>query len=275
MLLTRLILEAHRMKWNFVYPGITALFLICNTPVFSKSTENKFIQPILNTPAHWFIAVGAGEQYPTWKNPIKVDNGSGFPAPYNQDLYATKERSAAVIALSLGRRWQTENFWLPSYSFGVFWQYLFRTNLGSSITQYSMPEFTNYKYTWELTSNLLLATAKINLVQYWKLSPYVNAGIGSSFNRTSDYKEQALPGVTARVSPRFAKFSTSEFSYNVGAGVDLQLTPQVIFSVGYNYQDLGKISSGSGKETWSNQSLNPGTYHSNEVLVSLSYLFGK
>ncbi|MDR3441382.1 MAG: outer membrane beta-barrel protein [Legionella sp.] len=263
------------MKWNFVYPGITALFLICNTPVFSKSTENKFIQPILNTPAHWFIAVGAGEQYPTWKNPIKVDNGSGFPAPYNQDLYATKERSAAVIALSLGRRWQTENFWLPSYSFGVFWQYLFRTNLGSSITQYSMPEFTNYKYTWELTSNLLLATAKINLVQYWKLSPYVNAGIGSSFNRTSDYKEQALPGVTARVSPRFAKFSTSEFSYNVGAGVDLQLTPQVIFSVGYNYQDLGKISSGSGKETWSNQSLNPGTYHSNEVLVSLSYLFGK
>lgn len=263
------------MKRKFFYPSIAALLLAYNVPGFTKTPDNNLLAPLFNSPGNWFVSFGAGAQHPQWHSIMKVNNGSDFPVPYNIDLYSTKNQSEAVIALSVGRRWHRDSFWLPSYSLGAFWQYFFRTHLGKTITQYSDPEFTNYKYNWDLTANLLLASAKVNLFQYKMLAPYVNGGIGSSFNRTSDYKEKALAGVTPRISPQFSKFSTSEFAYQVGAGIDLQLTSQVLVSVGYNYQDLGQISSGSGKETWSNQSLNPGSYHSNEVLVSIHYLFEK
>jgi opacity protein-like surface antigen len=263
------------MRRNFFYHGIIALLLLSNTCAFAKTSENKFLDPILNSPGNWFISAGAGAQYPQWHNLMKIHNNSELSAPNDKDLYSTKNQSEPILALSLGKRWQSNQFWLPSYSFGVFWQYFFRTHLGRTVAQHSLPAFTNYKYKWDLTANVLLASAKLNLFQYGKIAPYVNGGIGSSFNRTSNYQETALPGVAPRTSPRFGKFSTSEFAYNAGVGVDLQLTPQFIISVGYNYFDLGQISSGPGKEIWSDQSLNPGSYHSNEILVSLSYLFAK
>ncbi|MGC1182088.1 outer membrane protein [Legionella sp.] len=263
------------MKWTFFYRNITSLLILCNTLVFAKQNENNLSDPLVQSPGNWFISMGVGEQYPQWHNPMKVNNSSGFPAPYNKDLYATKNQNEAVIAFSVGRHWQLGDFWFPSYSFGVFWQYFFRTHLGKTITLYSNPELTNYRYNWNLTANLLLASAKLNLLEYKKFSPYVNVGIGSSFNRTSNYKEKALTDVTPRFSPQFSKFSTSEFSYVIGIGVDLQFMSQLILSVGYNYQNLGQISSGPGKEIWSNQSLNPGSYHSNEVLLSVSYFLGK
>jgi opacity protein-like surface antigen len=261
------------MKRYFFYSSIPALLLTLTTQTFSQPIENPLFPTLFNSPGNWFITLGAGEQYPQWDNPIKVD--TGLAAPHNKDYYSTKNKNEAVVALSLGRRWKREEFWLPAYSFGVFWQYFFRTNLGHCATLYSLPDVTTYSYNWQLTSNLLLASAKLNLFEYGKLSPYVNGGIGSSFNRTSGYKERPLPAVTPRVSPAFGNFSTSEFSYHLGVGLDLQVMPQLIASLGYIYQDLGPTSSGPGKGSWSNQSLNPGSYRSNEVLVSLSYLFGE
>lgn len=261
------------MKWSFFYPGVATLLLVCSSPTFSKSTADTSFDPLLKTPGNWFVSLGAGAQHPQWHNPMKVNNDSNLPTPYNKDLYSTKNQSEAVIALFAGRRWQRDNTWFPAYSFGVHWQYFFRTHLGKNITLHSNPAYTKYEYNWDLTANLLLASTKLNLFQYGKLSPFITGGIGSSFNRTSDYKEKALAGAMPRANPQFNKFSTSEFAYQLGVGVDLQLAPQFIVSVGYNYQDLGQISSGSGKGVWSTQSLNPGSYHSNELLVSISYLF--
>lgn len=259
-------------KWNLMC-SITAL-LISNTPaIFSQSSDNIF-DSFATSPGNWILSLGVGAQYPQWNNPMRVNNGSGFTSPYDVDLYSTENKRESVFAVMAGRRWERADFWLPAYSFGVFWQHFFRTQLGKKITLYSDPEFTNYKYNWELTANMVLASAKINLFRYQRFSPFFNVGIGSSFNRTSDYKEKALPGITPRESPGYANFSTSEFAYHVGAGIDFHLSPKLLFSVGYTYQDLGQISSGPGKNTWSNQSLNPGSYTSNEFLVSISYIFG-
>jgi opacity protein-like surface antigen len=255
------------MKWSFFYSSITALLLTQNSPSLANNPEKTSASSSRN----WFVSLGAGIQHPRWHNPMKVSNGFVLPKPYDRDLYSTKNQNEAILALNVGRRWQTPSFWLPAYSFGVLWQYFFRTHLGQSITLHSNPILTQYDYDWDLTANVLLATAKLNLFRSGMLSPFINGGIGSSFNRTSDYKEKALAGVISRASPQFGKFSTSEFAYQVGAGIDLHWTPQIFVSIGYNYQDLGQISSGRGNGKWSTQSLNPGSYHSNEVLVSISY----
>ncbi|WP_392537414.1 outer membrane protein [Legionella sp. 227] len=265
------------MKWNLFYPGITALLFVCHSQSFSKNIEsiqNPLPQSIFNAQGNWFLALGGGAQFPQLHSHMKLNNGSEFPSPFDYDRLSVGSNNGGVIAASGGRRWQTSNFWFPSYSLSVFWQYFFKTQIQGEITQYSLPEFTNYTYNLDFTSNLLLASGKINLFRYGAFSPYINGGIGSSFNRVSNYREEAFTNVTPRVSPGFRDSNSSEFAYNVGAGIDVQFFPQLIFSVGYIYQDLGPISSGNGINTWAEQSLNPGSYRSNEVLVTATYLFG-
>ena len=234
----------------------------------------SIVPPVVKSSAQWFVGAGAGAQFPVSFSDMAVNNGSDLASPYNQDLYAINTDSGGVIALSAGRRWQQDSLWMPVYSVGVSWQYYFNTQVGSTIMQYSDPTFVNYNYHWNVKSNLLLATGKLNLIQYGKCSPYINGGIGGAFNSASGYSETALADVTPRISPAFANNSTTQFAYQVGIGVDVQLTPQVIFSLGYNYQNLGAIASGAGTGTWANQTLGSGSYGSNEVLISVNYLFG-
>ncbi|KTC90018.1 hypothetical protein OQJ18_05950 [Fluoribacter dumoffii] len=265
------------MKWNLFYPGITALLLVCHGQSFSRDNEmtrNPVPHSVSPTQNNWFVSLGGGAQFPDLNSHMKVNNGSGFPHPFDYDRYAITSDNGGVIAASAGRRWQNDSFWFPSYSLSVFWQYFFKTHLRGEITQYSLPEFTNYNYNLDFTSNLLLASGKINLFRYGIFSPYVNGGIGSSFNDVSNYREHALAGITPRVSPGFRGSNTSEFAYNIGAGIEVQFLPQLIFSLGYIYQDLGPVSGGKGVDTWTEQSLNPGSYRSNEVLVTATYLFG-
>ncbi|KTD10792.1 hypothetical protein Lgra_1758 [Legionella gratiana] len=264
------------MKRNLFYPSITALLLVCPHTSFAKNAghvQNSSMQSVFNAPKNWFISLGAGAQFPDLQTPMQVNNGSEFSTPYNYDQYSISKNNGAVIAASAGRRWQNDNVWFPSYSLSIFWQYFFKTQLEGQITQYSLPQFTNYDYKLDFTSNLLLISGKMNLCKHGIFSPYINGGIGSSFNKVSNYHETALTNVTPRINPGFRNANTSEFAYNIGAGVDVHFLPQFILSVGYIYQDLGPYSSGNGVETWSNQSLNPGSYHSNEILVSMTYLF--
>lgn len=266
------------MRWNLFYSTAITLLLVIGNPSFSKNIKNiqNGLPPsIFNSQGNWFISLGGGGQFPDLNSHMKVNNNSGFPEPFDHDRYSISNNNGGVIAASIGRHWQNNNFWLPSYSLGLFWQYFFKTHIHGEITQYSLPEFTNYNYNLDFVSKLLLASGKINLFQYRIFSPYINGGIGSSFNNVSNYCEKAFSGVTPRVSPEFRDSNISEFAYNLGAGIDIQVLPQLILSVGYLYQDLGPISSGNGVNAWAEQSLNPGSYRSNEVLVTATYLFGR
>ena len=222
---------------------------------------------------NWFIGVGAGGLYSNLPSSTTVHNGSAFPAPHDVDLYTTKNQGKIVTEVSAGHRWTTSSHLIPAYSLGVLWQYGFNSNMGNTITQYSEPEFLNYNYNWNAQSNLLLASGKLNVFQYKRFSPFINGGIGASFNLANDYSETALANVTPRVSPDFRSNTASQFAYQLGAGFDLQLTPQILASLGYNYQNLGQVASGYGVSTWSSEKLNLGSSSQNEFLISVHYLF--
>ncbi|CEG56214.1 SPOR domain-containing protein [Legionella fallonii] len=245
----------------------------------SKTSVVTRVTPVL-IPAHntanWFVSVGGGAQFPQFNSNMVVNNNSDFPPPFDVDIYSTSNTSQGIIGVTAGRRWERDSQWFPSYSLGVLYQYFFETNAGGTVMQYSLPEFTNYTYNLNLSSNVVMASAKLNLFDYaQKLSPFVNGGIGGAFNKASGYSEAALPGVTPRITPGFTDNTTNQFAYMVGAGLDYKIKPQLIVSVGYNYVNLGHFSSGLGMQTWSGQSLNLGTYQSNDVFASVSYLFEK
>ena len=245
-------------------------------PALQKErTSRPFVAKAMPRQANWYAGLGVGGQFPTLNSSMTVKNGSDYPAPLNVDLYSTNNDSQAFLGISAGRRWQNESVWLPALSVGVLYEHFFANNAGGTITQYSLPEFTNYTYKWNVSSNDVLATAKLNLFRYEKWSPFINGGLGLAFNTTSGFNETALAGVTARVSPGFASNTSDQFAYNVGAGLDYQVAPQWLISLGYLYQDLGHVSSGQGAQTWSADSLSLGAFRSNDVFASVTYLFGK
>lgn len=223
--------------------------------------------------ARWFLSFNIGEQFQTGKETMYVNNGSYYPPPYNQDTYTVnKTAHASMINISGGYRWQREQNYLPAYSLGLLYQHSFVGHPSGEIIQYSDPIFTNYNYKSNLSSNLLLATAKVNIYTINKFSPYITAGLGGAFNHAS-YNETALPGVTPRISPDFTG-NKSQFAYNAGAGLDYIASQHFIINVGYLYQNVGNIS-GRGQGTWSGTNLGFEAYGTNDVVVGVTYLFGK
>lgn len=260
------------MKWTFRETVIFTMLSICAISASASRSYKDLYKDL--PPGNWFVTLGAGIQYPQIDSSTTVNNGSDFPAPNNLDIYTTQASHSGTFFVSAGRRFERESTWIPTYSFGLSYQNLFASDVGRTVTQYSLPEFTNYTYKTYLSSNILLAFAKANLFKYRMISPFINAGIGCAFNRTSDYSEAALPGVTApRTSPAFASKTSGHVAYNLGAGIDIELNKQFIASLSYEYLDLGNVTSGRGANDWSSQALNFGTYRSNQALLSLTYLF--
>lgn len=224
---------------------------------------------------HWFTSIGIGGQFPTTTSPMLVNNHSNLPAPYYQDTYTLNTQNGAIIALAAGYYWEQNTQWLPSYSLGAQWQHFFSINPNGTVLQYSAPEFNNYQYSWDVDSNVLLAIAKLNITQYQRFLPYINGGIGLALNHTENYKEQAFAEITPRDTPGFTPNTATQFAYQLGAGIDFQVSSQILLSLGYNYQSIGKLISGPGLNTWTNQSLNSETIGTNEILFTVNYLFGK
>lgn len=206
---------------------------------------------------------------------MTIDNGSGFPAPGNVDQYhASSTQKEGMLAAAAGYRWtQQAQAWLPAVELALRYQYLFPQSINGSVTQFSLSPNQDYAYHWTTDVNIISLFTKLDLISYKKTMLYVDVGVGSAFVHAHDYQETAYPGVTPRISPAFANRTSSQWSYNVGAGIDISLSPQLIGSVGYDYQSLGDMTSGPGQTTWSGSELHLGRFGLNTALISLTYLF--
>jgi opacity protein-like surface antigen len=223
--------------------------------------------------SHGYIQADLGLSTTLSPNSMLIFNGALDPYPANMDLFSTNNHHhGGMVSVSTGLRWQQERRYFPSYSLGLRYQNWFQQQIDGSITQYSDPEFVNYSYTLNTSSNVFSVFSKINLVKLQRFLPYASIGLGSSINKTGRYTEQAYPGIVARIdSPDFNSHSSTQFSYNLGTGLDYQLNQQMLMSLGYEYQDLGAVRSGYGQFPWSSERLSQNRYQTSTVLVSLSY----
>ncbi|MDX1837223.1 hypothetical protein DIZ81_06785 [Legionella taurinensis] len=223
----------------------------------------------------WFVRAGAGLGEPDFHSTMTVNNGSGFPAPLNNDVYSTRKKTATTVNLAAGYRWARQQTWLPVLSAGLTYQHLFSNEINGTITQYSLPQFANYRYTWAVESEVLAIFARANLRQYQRFLPYLDGSIGSAWNTASHYRETAFSGVTPRISPMFRHHTATDFTYSLGAGIDVVLTDKIMLSFGYEFRDWGTLTSKSGELTWSQEQLNAGHYRTHSGLITVTYLFGQ
>jgi opacity protein-like surface antigen len=222
----------------------------------------------------WFINGKIGGQVTSINSSAAVNNGSGLASPYNKDIYTTQNPNLQTLfGAQIGRRWDINNKWLTAIAIGAQYEHFFMYNINGSVTQYSLPEFKNYDYKWPVSSDVYLANAKVNLFEYHNASPYLNGAVGASYNNSGHYSEKAYIGVTQRTSPNFSTNSATQFAYILGAGLDYKLNKSIIAGIGYQYTNLGKLNSGNGTQSWSNEKLSFGNNQSNSFLFELTYLF--
>lgn len=250
---------------------LTAIFLFSS--IFYLKLASAALVPEYHQ-GSWFLAGDAGLLWSSSLNNVTVNNGSLFPPPQNLDIYTARTGSNdAMLALWGGYRWcQGEHPFFPALSLALRYEYVFSRTLNGNVIQYSLPEFNNYTYSLKANADVLSLYSKWDLFQFGKFSPYVDGGLGASFIHGYGYQESALPGVTPRISPAFASHSRTEFAYNFGVGLDVFWIPQIIMSIGYDFQFLGNLSSGVGQGPWSNAKLNIGRYGANTALISFTYL---
>lgn len=219
----------------------------------------------------WFIHAELGSYQPDLPSYITVDNGSNFPQPLNLDRYCLSEHHRAMAGLTLGYGWRKDQPWLTQWRLGLRYQHFFHQDVGQSIRQYSLPLFENYDYQWHLLSDVLSLSGRVNLFEKGRFSPYLQAGLGLAVNQTKTYRERALAGVTPRVSPGFSDNISDQFSYHVGAGIDYAFNQQWHFSLGYEFQDLGRMNSNSGIGLWAGDVLNIRHYQTQALIAGISY----
>ncbi|HAU1151401.1 TPA: outer membrane beta-barrel protein [Legionella pneumophila] len=219
----------------------------------------------------WYVAAKIGGQETTPDDQFTVNNDSGFASPFDKDIYTNSSDSSLVLGIGGGYRFT--NMIIPAISVGIYYTHFFNMDINGQVIQYSLPEFTNYNYQWKVKSDLVLASAKANVISWKNLMPFVQGGVGVSSNRASQYYESALPDVTPRISPNFANHTTTVFAYQLGAGLDWEIKPQWLLSLGYEYSDLGKVRSGYGTDSWNRETLSSKNLTSNAGILGFTYLF--
>lgn len=252
-------------KWLFAWVvfGIFSSLALASSSSLSKREARP-----------WFVGAALGWAWPSFsKSHTSVLNGSSQPAPANSDAYSmSTPNSAADVSLFAGYRWMREARWFPLYSLALRYQYLASFKMNGTVQQYSLPDFSNYHYQVQGNSSIFTVQAKANIYEYRSFSPYVSLGLGVAFNTMGDYKETAVSGVTPRISPAYRSKTSSDVAYNLGAGLDYFVRPNVTVSLGYEFAVLGNVQTGNGTgEDWTDASLKFGRLSTHTVLLSVAY----
>lgn len=91
----------------------------------------------------------------------------------------------------------------------------------------------------QVMNNFYLDIAPFFANGLWGFNPYVMAGVGVSWNRTSDIT--FLDGGVVPFAANGTGRTRTDFAWNAGAGVQYQPMRHVVLDLGYRYLDAGRF----------------------------------
>lgn len=117
------------------------------------------------------------------------------------------------------------------------------------------------KYTGSVQSSVFLLNAYADLGTWWRLTPFIGAGIGAAYNRVTSVSDLGVGGPNFAYTDQYGNASYAsgvgnggfgyakehdQFSlaYAAMAGVSYAVTPNARLELGYRYLNLGDATSG-------------------------------
>ena len=142
-----------------------------------------------------------------------------------------------------------------------------------SIYQFTDPSLNNLAYQYHLKNRRLLLETKLLSTFQEIFHPYITAGIGEGLNQAYQYQEIPVDTDSVPMSIGFSNRTYHTFTYQVGLGLDVDITKNTRFGAGYRYLDLGRAGLGTTPLQDGNQTIKYNHLHANEFLMQLSYKF--
>ena len=128
-------------------------------------------------------------------------------------------------------------------------------------------------YTARKSELLFLANAYADLGTYYGMTPYVGAGIGTSRNTISGFRDYAP---NDNITNTAANHSQWQLAWALHAGIGVDLTDQATLDIGYSYTHLGNARTGEVTPAVPGFPNDPFTFrnlHSHDIKVGLRYRF--
>jgi len=128
-------------------------------------------------------------------------------------------------------------------------QYRGRANFhGSQFTTAFAGSALVDNYTGSKSETVVMANGYVDLGTWWCVTPYIGAGIGASYNRISDFRDDGFGntfGVARPVSFVYASDAGKwNFAWALHAGLGYKVTPNTTLELGYSYMNLGDATTG-------------------------------
>lgn len=213
-----------------------------------------------------FIKFFAG---PTWAK--SSDNSQQFvvgASTYNYD--SKTDHSKAVWGAAIGKAF---NFFAQKIEFDLAYYHYGTYSITGQVTQGAdLASSDVFPYQYQTSIQQLLAEAKVLSTLHNFIHPYAQLGLGMGFNTAKNYSVTIPDFLT--FSPVYANKSQTSFAYNLGAGIDIDITSHLRAGIGYLFADSGKVSLGNG---WIDDvpiaySVKQQHFYTNTLLLQINYL---
>jgi opacity protein-like surface antigen len=119
---------------------------------------------------------------------------------------------------------------------------------GSQFTNVFVGSALVDNYTASKSEAVIMAHGYVDLGTWWCVTPFIGAGVGTSYNRISGFRDDGF-GSTFGVArpPSFVYAADSgkwNFAWALHAGLGYRVTPDVTVELGYSYMNLGDATTG-------------------------------
>lgn len=184
----------------------------------------------------------------------------------------TSIEKGSLFLISGGYIWRFNSLLFPTASVGLEYSYMPEISIRGNIYDLNnkdQPPGFIYQYNVSHTSLRLIE--KMNLYCWKSFMPYVEIGVGSSWNYMNNYTEEIMK-FPRTIPTTFQDSKKFAFSYSATIGIDYRCNQNFILSVGYRYDNFGLNKTGLAIGQYKNNYLNQ-TLDSNTLLLTGRYLF--
>jgi opacity protein-like surface antigen len=237
----------------------------------NSSSDNAYQQQVFKDKRHYkdykdpapvdynhFEILGAG-------GIAKLDAGNsqlGVTGSEQDRLVQTNSNNWNTAAAQLGvgyvyyfgnaRPYSKKVQWFPSIEPEINGYYLASNSINGYVSRFNSPAYNDLSFDIPLHSARLMLDAALTVVSWRRTSLYGIAGIGEAWNRISysDSEKNTSPICTnQRVS--LSSNTNTNFVWEVGAGLNYDVTRRVGVSLEYLYTHLGTVKTSGDANTGS------------------------
>ena len=128
-------------------------------------------------------------------------------------------------------------------------QYRGKANFHGSQTIFNGVDHLANNYTGSKSEALFLVNGYVDLGTWWCITPFIGAGVGTSYNYISGFRDDGVSSTGGVANPAsvtyFGDKGKWNFAWAAHAGLAYRVSPNLTMELAYSYVDLGSAAPGN------------------------------